>query len=68
MACFVRWTRQIMWVSELDIPYLYLRGALDTFSRKILYLFVSHFNSDPMIVGKKYLEYLKEHRTLPRFL
>lgn len=47
---------------------LCIYGCLDTFSRKILYLFVSHSNSDPMIVGKKYLEYLTEHRIIPRFL
>ena len=47
---------------------LCIYGCLDTFSRKILYLFVSCSNSDPMIVGKKYQEYLTEHRVLPRFL
>ena len=47
---------------------LCIYGCLDTFSRKILYLFVSRSNSDPMIVGKKYLEYLTEHRVMPRFL
>ena len=47
---------------------LCIYGCLDTFSRKILYLFVSHSNSDPMIVGKKYLEYLTEHRIMPRYL
>ena len=44
---------------------LCIYGCLDTFSRKILYLFVSRSNSDPMIVGKKYLEYLTEHRVMP---
>ena len=47
---------------------LCIYGCLDTFSRKILYLFVSRSNSDPMIVGNKYLEYLTEHRVMPRFL
>ena len=43
-------------------------AALIRSAEKILYLFVSRSKSDPMIVGKKYLEYLTEHRVMPRFL
>ena len=43
-------------------------GCLDTFSRKILFLFVSHSNSDPLIIGNKYLAYLTETQILPKTL
>ncbi len=43
-------------------------GCLDTFSRKILFLFLSHSNSDPLIIGNKYLEYLTETQVLPNTL
>ena len=43
-------------------------GCLDTFSRKILFLFVCHSNSSPLIIGKKYLEYLCQTLKMPRFM
>jgi hypothetical protein len=43
-------------------------GCLDTFSRKILFLFVCYSNSDPRIVGKKYLEYLYQEKMMPLYL
>ena len=42
-------------------------GCLDTFSRKILYLFVCYSNSDPRMIGKKYLEYLCREKIMPSF-
>lgn len=43
-------------------------GCLDTFSRKILFLFVCHSNSSPLVIGKKYLEYLCQTHKMPRFM
>ncbi len=43
-------------------------GCIDTFSRKILFLFVCTSNSDPFVVGKMYLRYLFETKALPRFM
>ena len=43
-------------------------GCLDTFSRKMLFLFVCHSNSNPLVIGKRYLEHLCETETLPRYL
>ena len=43
-------------------------GCLDTFSRKILFLFLSHSNSDPLIIGNRYLAYLTETQILPKTL
>ena len=43
-------------------------GCMDTFTCKILFIFVCYSNSNPLIVGKKYLEYLYKSETLPRFL
>ncbi|XP_078482839.1 uncharacterized protein LOC144743284 [Ciona intestinalis] len=43
-------------------------GAMDTFSRKILFLFVTYSNSNPLIIGKKYLEYICSSYVMPRFL
>ena len=34
-------------------------GCLDTFSRKILFLSVAYSNSDPVVIGRKYFEFLK---------
>lgn len=47
---------------------LCIYGCLDTFSRKILFLFVSHSNSDPQVIGKKYLEYLCQEQIMPSYL
>ena len=43
-------------------------SCIDTFSRKILFLFVCHSNSNPLVVGKVYLQYLFETEMLPRNL
>ena len=43
-------------------------GCLDTFSRKILFLFVCFSNSDPNVIGKRYMKYLVETDMLPRYL
>lgn len=43
-------------------------GAIDTFSRKILFLYVCYSNSNPVIIGKRYLEYLYETPVIPRYL
>ena len=43
-------------------------GCLDTYSRKVLFLSVCYSNSNPMIIGRKYLQFLHEVRTLPRFI
>ena len=61
-----------LWLASLDghdnYVDLHFYGCLDTFSRKIMFLFVSHSNSNPLIVGGKYLEYLTKHQIMPRFL
>lgn len=68
-----------LWVASLDghdklcgyqnstFP-LGVYGCIDTFSRKILFLFVCHSNSNPLVVGKMYLQYLFEAGMLPRNL
>ena len=68
-----------LWVASLDghdklcgfqnstFP-LGVYGCIDTFSRKILFLFVCHSNWNPLIVGKMYLRYLFETEMLPRNL
>ena len=43
-------------------------GCIDTFSRKILFLFVCTSNSNPFVVGKMYLRHLFETKALPRYL
>ena len=43
-------------------------GAIDTASRKLLRLKVWVANSNPIIVGRWYLEYLYECRTMPSIL
>ena len=43
-------------------------GCLDTYSRKVLFLSVCYSNSNPMIIGRKYLQFLHEVRTLLRFI
>nr|CAB3263195.1 uncharacterized protein LOC104266093 [Phallusia mammillata] len=40
-------------------------GCMDTFSRKIMFLFVTQSNSSPLVIGKKYLEFLCETLLLP---
>ena len=43
-------------------------AGIDTFSRKILFLFICYSNSNPLVIGKMYLRYLFESRMLPRNL
>lgn len=43
-------------------------GSIDTFSCKILFLFVCHSNSNPVVIGKMHLWYLFETELLPRNL
>ena len=40
-------------------------GVLDTFSRKILCIFVRESNSDPNIVGQRYIKHLYEMERMP---
>ena len=42
--------------------------SIDTFSRKILFLFVCYSNLNPLVIGKMYLRYLFESQMLPRNL
>ena len=49
-------------------PYAFIYDCLDTFLRKILYLFVCYSNSDPRMIGKTYLEYLCREKMMPSFL
>ena len=44
---------------------LAIYGCIDTASRKLLWLHVWVSNSDPQVIGRWYLEYLYETRTLP---
>lgn len=43
-------------------------GCLDTFSRKIMFLFVCFSNSNPLNIGKKYLEFLYENHYAPKYI
>ena len=43
-------------------------GALDTFSRKILYIFAWGSNSGPNIVGQRYIKHLYETERMPVYL
>ena len=47
---------------------LAIYGCIDTSSRKILWLKVWTSNSKPEIIGRWFLEYLYETRTLPAYL
>ena len=47
---------------------LAIYGCLDTFSRKIMFLKVWNGNSCPILIGKFYIEYLLDSRTLPIYL
>ena len=68
-----------LWVVSLDghdklcgyqnlILPLGVYGYLDTFSRKVLFLFFYFSNSEPDVIGKNYLNYLNESKLLPYFL
>ena len=43
-------------------------GALDTFSRKILYIFVWESNSDPNVVGQRYIKHFYESERMPIYI
>ena len=43
-------------------------GCLDTYSRKMHFLFVCKSNSDPQIIGRRYFDFLYETRKLPKFM
>ena len=43
-------------------------GCLDTYPRKILYLYICYWNSNPTLIERKYLKFLDEVRTLSRFI
>ena len=40
-------------------------GCIDSFSCKVLFLFVCYCNSNPMIIGRMYLQYLFKTEVLP---
>ena len=43
-------------------------GCIDTFSRKNLFLFVCISNSNPLVVGKMYIEHLLQTKLLSTYL
>ena len=43
-------------------------GCIDTFSRNILFLFVCISNSNPLVVGKMYIEHLLQTKLLSTYL
>ena len=43
-------------------------GCLDTFSRKILFIFVCESNSNPKIIGRRYFDYLYNTQQLPTYM
>ena len=43
-------------------------GCLDTYRRKILFLYICYSNSNPMFIGRKYLKFLAGVKTLSRFI
>ena len=47
---------------------LAIYGCLDTASRKLMWLKIWNTNSDPILIGKWYLEALLESHTLPHYL
>ena len=50
-------------------PYGFcIHGAMDGFSRKIIWLEVSDTNNDPHLIAKYYLDALKENEKAPRIL
>ena len=40
-------------------------GCIDTFSRKVLFLYVCYSNSNPLLIGRMYLKYLFETKMPP---
>ena len=47
---------------------LAIYGCLDCFSRKIIFLYVWESNSDPLLVGSFYMQYLVEAKEMSRYL
>ena len=47
---------------------LAIYGCIDTASRKLLWLRIWMSNSDPLLIGRWYLEYLYETRTIASFI
>ena len=45
-----------------------IHGCVDSFSRKMIWLFVGSTNNDPLIVASYYLKPVKENRVLPRLV
>ena len=43
-------------------------GAIDTFSRKVLFLRIAESHKDPEILGRYWFDYLFEQRKCPRFI
>lgn len=50
-------------------PYGFcIHGAVDGFSRKIIWLEVSDSNNDPRLIARYFLDALNEHKKVPRIL
>ncbi|XP_013401462.1 uncharacterized protein LOC106167276 [Lingula anatina] len=45
-----------------------IHGAIDGFSRKVLWLRVSHTNNDPEVIGTYFLNFIKEIGGVPRVI
>ena len=43
-------------------------GCIDTFSRKMLFIFVAQSNSNPKLIGRRYFDYLYSMKILPTYL
>ena len=52
---------------NLTIPVA-IYSALGTFSRRILYSLVWESNSDPKIVGQRYIKYLQESERMSAYI
>ena len=51
-----------LWLSKFNLSTLGVYGCLDTFSRKVLFLFLCFSNSETEIIGKSYLKYLSKSK------
>lgn len=50
-------------------PYGFsIHGCVDGFSRKILWLTVSHTNKNPRVVARNFIDYLKNTKRVPRMV
>ena len=45
-----------------------LYGCINTFSRKMLFLYVCQSNSYPHVIARRYFDFLYDSRVLPKFL